>query len=275
MTHTPAQQLDAPTEPPRSQHAFAPEFLLRLLRLGSAQTIVVTSPDNLSATFIVDAVQTAAKSSPAIDRVGRHEELNDMTGRKLKVFRKSPRPPRARTPPDNFAADGVCAARKLKNAVGHEQDGVKTDPPIDRVGRFEVPNDMTGRELRVFRKSPHPPRARNSSDNCASDGVCAARNLNNAVDCERDGVEAEPPIDRVGRFEVLNDMTGRELRVFRKSPCPPLARNSSPASEDDALGGAYATECFTHVASREMKASPCLDLGRRPSLLDLVEDAVG
>jgi hypothetical protein len=42
-----------------------------------------------------------------------------------------------------------------------------------------------------------------------------------------------PPIDRVGRLEVLNDVSGRKLRVFRKSPCPPRRRNCSHASDDD------------------------------------------
>ena len=168
MTKTPTQRVDAPPGPPRSQHAFTPEFLLRLLRPGSAQTSVVTSPDTLSAAFIIDAVQTAAKS----------------------------------------------------------------DPPIDRVGRREVLNDVTGRELKVFSKSPCPPSARNPSDNYASGRTSAARNLNNAADCDRDGVETHPPIDRAGRFEVLNDVTGRQLRVFRKLPCPPRARNPAPASYD-------------------------------------------
>ena len=39
-----------------------------------------------------------------------------------------------------------------------------------------------------------------------------------------DHVSANPPIDRVGRLEELNDVTGRELRSFRKSPCPPRGR---------------------------------------------------
>jgi len=163
MTGTPTQRFDAPTEHPRSQHALAPEFLLRLLRPGSAQTIVVTSPDTLSAAFIIDAVQTAAKSGPPIDRVGRREELNDVTGRELKVFRKSPCPPSARNPSDNYASDPTSAAECSDNVAGLELDGVETHPPIDRVSRFEELNDVTGRELRVFRKSPRPPRARNSA----------------------------------------------------------------------------------------------------------------
>jgi hypothetical protein len=203
MTDTVAQRFDAPTELPRSQHAFTPESLPRLPRPGCAQKIVVTSPDTLSAAFIIDAVQTAAKSEPAIDRVGRLEVLNDATDRKLKVFRKSPR----------------------------------------------------------------PPRARNLSDNYASDRTSAAECSDNAADRVRDVVETDPPIDRVGRLEVLNDVTGRELRVFRKSPCPPRARNSAPASYDDTSGGAYTGECFKNLVAREVKASPCLHLRRRYSLM--------
>jgi len=44
-------------------------------------------------------------------------------------------------------------------------------------------------------------------------------------------VGSQPPIDRVGRFESLNDVTGRELRVFRKSPCPPRSSGSALPSE--------------------------------------------
>ena len=48
----------------------------------------------------------------------------------------------------------------------------------------------------------------------------------------QDRVSANPPIDRVSRFEELNDVTGRELRTFRKSPCPPRGR-SSPAHHSE------------------------------------------
>jgi len=38
------------------------------------------------------------------------------------------------------------------------------------------------------------------------------------------------------RREVLNDVTDRKLRAFRKSPCPPRARHSFNDSDDDAWG---------------------------------------
>jgi hypothetical protein len=39
--------------------------------------------------------------------------------------------------------------------------------------------------------------------------------------------------DRVGHRELLNDVTGRKLRVFRKSPRPPARRSSSPAHDSE------------------------------------------
>jgi len=42
-----------------------------------------------------------------------------------------------------------------------------------------------------------------------------------------------PSIDRAGRFESLNDVKGRELRVFRKSPCPPRSRSSSRSCDSE------------------------------------------
>ena len=235
MTDTSTQGLDAPTELPRSQHAFAPEFLLGLLKPGSAQTIVATSPDNLSATFIINTVQTAARQAKATRHHGEKR----------------------------------CAA----SAHPGTRDEART--PIDRVGRFEMLNDVTGRELKVFRKSPCPSRARRSSpasDEDASVGVCAAECSTDAPGRKLDGVETDSPIDRLGRFEALNDATGRKLRVFRNSPRPPRARNSSPASDDDASGGAHVAGCSNDAPSREVKVAPYLHLGMR---LPSTEDSVG
>ena len=47
----------------------------------------------------------------------------------------------------------------------------------------------------------------------------------------RGRVGQQPPIDQVGRRELINDVTGRELRVFRKSPCPHRSRRSAIPSE--------------------------------------------
>ncbi|KAJ1481117.1 hypothetical protein T484DRAFT_1748321 [Baffinella frigidus] len=113
-------------------------------------------------------------------------------------------------PPRTADTPAYCNAQAINAQAG-------------RVGRFEVLNDVSGRALRAFRKSPCPPRGRATSP--ASD----------------DGTSG----DRVGRFELLNDVSGRELlndvsgralRLFRKSPCPPRARNLAPASDDDASG---------------------------------------
>jgi len=109
-------------------------------------------------------------------------------------------------------------------------------PPIDRVGRFEALNDVAGRKPRVFRKSPCPPRARNFSPASGDDD----KDFHQASYSVND---SHPRFERVGRFESLNDVAGRQPRVFRKSPCPPLARISSPASGDDDSDGASDTEC--------------------------------
>ncbi|KAJ1464415.1 hypothetical protein T484DRAFT_1922970 [Baffinella frigidus] len=125
--------------------------------------------------------------------------------------------------------------------------------PIDRFDRVELLNDVTGRELRVFRNSPFPPRASSpASDDETSSSVS-------------DDDTADRPFARGRRFVLINDVAGR---VFRKSPCPPRAR--SPAS--DTAYGASDTECSNDAAARELKLSPCLHLERRPSR---VGDATG
>jgi len=141
-----------------------------------------------------------------------------------------------------------------------------SEPPTEQVGQFELLNDVAGRELRVFRSSPRPPPARRSSpasdDNASDDDKDVHHKASYSVD------HSHPPFERVGRFELLNDVASRQPRVFRKSPCPPLARISSPASDDDASDGASDTEW----SSDELKESPCLHLRERASLVD---DTVG
>jgi hypothetical protein len=106
-----------------------------------------------------------------------------------------------------------------------EQGRVRANPSIDRVSRFESLNDVTGRERRVFRKSPGPPRCRRSSINAP--GPTEARNAPSPRSEGPGRLGSHPAIDRVGRSsESVNDVTGRELRVFRKSPCPPRGRRS-------------------------------------------------
>ncbi|KAJ1467213.1 hypothetical protein T484DRAFT_1921769 [Baffinella frigidus] len=47
-------------------------------------------------------------------------------------------------------------------------------------------------------------------------------------------LNSDHPVDRVGRTETLNDVSGRKPTVFRKSPSPPtLARNLSYDSDSD------------------------------------------
>jgi hypothetical protein len=106
-----------------------------------------------------------------------------------------------------------------------EQGRVSANPSSDRVSRFESLNDVAGRERRVFRKSPSPPHCRRSSINAP--GPTEARNAPSPRSGGPGRLGSHPGIDRVGRSsESVNDVTGRELRVFRKSPCPPRARRS-------------------------------------------------
>ena len=140
-----------------------------------------------------------------------------------------------------------------------------SEPPIERVGRFELLNDVAGRELRVFRNSPSPPQARScatASNDAADDDTDFHHKSSYSVN------DLHPPFERVGRFELLNDVAGRQPRVLRKSPRPPLARISSPASGDDASDGASESECSSDAAGFEQKESPCLHRGKRHSLKD-------
>jgi hypothetical protein len=142
---------------------------------------------------------------------------------------------------------------------------LRLDPSSDRVGRFEFPNDVTGREFpndvtgresRVLRTSPCPPHLRRSSNNaprptkeerntpsprCSEEQGRGRTHLASTRPWEeasrrtrhasshrrREPTGSHLPVDRVGRLELLNDVTGRELRVFRKSPCPPRSRRSA------------------------------------------------
>ena len=107
-----------------------------------------------------------------------------------------------------------------------EQGRVNANTSSDRVGRFELLNDVAGRDMRVFRRSPSPPHSRGSSIDAP--GPTEARNAPPPRCSEGQGrLGSRPPIDRVGRSsESVNDVTGRKLRVFRKSPCPPRGSRS-------------------------------------------------
>ena len=142
--------------------------------------------------------------------------------------------------------------------------------PIERVGRFELLNDVAGRELRVFRKSPRPPRARISSPGSDDDAADDDKDLHHESSYSVNN--SHPPFERVGRFELLNDVAGRQLRVFRKSPCPPSARISSPACGAGASDWASDAECSIDAAGLKLKESPCLYLEK---IASLVGDNVG
>ncbi|KAJ1487047.1 hypothetical protein T484DRAFT_1787786 [Baffinella frigidus] len=98
-------------------------------------------------------VEDLSSSNPSI-RVGRSELLIDMTGRELRVFRKSPRPPRKRTSNANaqFPTVALNAPEVASSPRCFDGHDCTTNASMGRVGRFELPNDVTGRKLRVFRR---------------------------------------------------------------------------------------------------------------------------
>jgi hypothetical protein len=109
------------------------------------------------------------------------------------------------------------------------------DPSINRVSRFELLNDVAGRELRVYRKSPPPPRGRTSINAFGLSVALKATMATRSPRCfeEDERLSANPSIARVSRFELPNNVTGRELKVYRKSPSPPTIRGSSPAQDSE------------------------------------------
>jgi len=119
--------------------------------------------------------------------------------------------------------------RCLTSPLFEEQGRMSTNPSSDRVGRVECLNDVNGRALRVFRKSPYPPHCRKFSINAPE--PTEARNAQPPRCFDRQGrVPPHPPLVR-GRHELLNDVPGRELRVYRKSPYPPRSGRFADPSE--------------------------------------------
>ena len=146
------QGLAATTDPSPSQQAVAQEQLLRLFRPGSAQTIA-TSPDNtltatLSDASINDPAPTAARRSPAPTYCGET----------------------CSTASAPMGTSGETRASASDYDVEAWLAHLNSESPIDRVGRLEVLNDVSGRELRVYRKSPAR-RARHSSDESDTEDV--------------------------------------------------------------------------------------------------------
>jgi len=133
--------LSSTTDPPLSHQAVAQENLLRLLRPGSAQT-TATSPDNFPTTNFSNALIN--DTAPA--RMPNVETRNT-----------------ASAPPGTNSENRTASASSSEDGFEGCLTHLNLDPPIDRVGRFEVLNDVSRRELKVFRKSPCAHRARNSS----------------------------------------------------------------------------------------------------------------
>ena len=181
--------------------------------------------------------KTRTASSPregqdsCIERDGRFESLNDVTGQELRLYRKSPSPPRGRTS-NNVSGPTVelqAPATSPSCLEGQEHS-------IDRSSRFESLNDVAGSKKRVFRKSPPPPHRRFSMNTpgptvALKDSAIAST----PPRCfeEDDRLSANPSIDRISRFESLNDLTGRKPRVYRKSPPPPTRRISFSADDSE------------------------------------------
>jgi len=152
-----SQQLDSPPEHPRSERILeTTERLLRLLRPGSAQTIV-TSPDVAPAVAFSDSLSnepapTAERHAPA-SRSSSYRETRSTASAH----------PGTRGEARIASTSPSCRTRQSSPSAFGWRAHLTADPNIDRVGRVEVLNDVTGRALRVFRKSPCPPRSRRSA----------------------------------------------------------------------------------------------------------------
>jgi len=142
-----SQGLSAATNPRPWQRAVAPENLLRLLRPGSAPTIP-TSPDN-------NPTATRSLSNDPAHTAERHAPAPSLR------TASAPQAPRGETMTPS-TSPSIIDSQSSTYAFAGWRAHLSSEPPLDRVGRLEVLNDVSGRELRVFRKSPCPPRRRNS-----------------------------------------------------------------------------------------------------------------
>jgi len=143
MTSTPNKSLPARSQGHHTttQHTSTPEFF-RLLDFLQEEGPVRSSRS-----------PSVAVPAPA----ARHEGLNTTAGSEHNVSCETRSRASAHLGPSGETRSASTAPRFFE-----EQDRVSTNP-TDRVSRFEEPNDVTGRALWSFRKSPCPPRRRSSS----------------------------------------------------------------------------------------------------------------
>ena len=114
--------------------------------------------------------------------------------------------------------DRLSRFELLNDTTGRPRRVLKS-PSLDdtcssgRRNRFERLNDTTARTKLVFRKTPPPPIIRGLP---TSDDVCSCARLN--------------------RFELV-DMTENRKRLFRKTPPPPRSKASEEDSEQAGAAG--------------------------------------
>ena len=143
MTSTPNTSLPARSQGHHAttQHTPTPEFL-RLLDFLQEE----------------GPVRSSRSPSVAVPAPAAHEGLNTTAGSEHNVSCETRSRASAHLGPSGETGTALTAPRLFQG-----QDRVSTNPTIDRVSRFEELNDVTGRVLRSFRKSPCPPRRRSSS----------------------------------------------------------------------------------------------------------------
>jgi hypothetical protein len=164
-----------------------------------------------------DEEQDHSSTTPSSDRVGRFEQLvllNDVSSRESRVYRKSPCPPRARR--SSIIADIIADfIEECTVPFGAHHPAASHEEFLARC-----------HSERATRVSSLEKKLTSSLD----DGECVLHTPNDGpepIEAELHAMSPSPPVGRVGRFErfeLLNDVTGRTSRVFRKSPCPPRVR---------------------------------------------------
>ena len=117
-------------------------------RYAQSRLLPVVSDDlNAAELTVARNAQEGVNTTSGTDRVRRMESANLPTG-----------------------PSGETRTTTPATAFGDWTRHLPLDPPtFGRVGRFESLNDVTGRTLRVYRKSPHPPRRPKGSPRHDSD----------------------------------------------------------------------------------------------------------